>query len=120
MKALLDEQLSQQIAKVLRERGLDVEAVAERHDLREASDRDVIDVATHEQRAVITNDISDFRPIATVRLEDGNGHAGLIFLPASRRRGRNATGALADAIESLMRANPDGIPNSERWIPPPS
>ncbi len=117
MKALLDEQLSPQIARVLRERGLDVEAVAERSDLPQASDAEVFDVASREQRAVVTNNVKDFRPIAAERLADGRGHAGLILLPASRGRGRDATGALADAIETLMRAHPDGIADAEHWIP---
>ncbi len=28
------------------------------------------------------------------------------------------TGALADAIEAVMRANPEGIAGAERWIAP--
>ena len=118
MKALLDEQLSHEIARLLRERSLDVEAVCERSDLVEASDRDVLDAATREQRAVVTNDIKDFRPIAAERLVDGRGHAGLVLLAARSRRNRDATGALADAVESVMRAHPDGIANAEHWLPP--
>lgn len=118
MKALLDEQLSHEIARVLRGRGHDVEAVCERSDLAEASDGDVLDAAAREQRAVVTNDVKDFRPIAAERLVDGRGHAGLVLLLARSRRDRDATGALADAIESVMRAHPDGIPNTEHWLPP--
>jgi hypothetical protein len=119
VKALLDEQLSPLIARILRERGLDVVSAAERSDLVEAPDREVIDMATREQRAVVTNDIKDFRPLAAERLVDGRGHAGLIFLPASRSRSRDATGALADAIEAVMRAHPKGIPSAEHWIASP-
>lgn len=118
MKALLDEQLSPQIARTLRERGLDVEAVAERSDLVEASDSDIFDTATGERRAVVTNNIKDFRPLAAERLADGRGHPGLILLPARRSRRRNATGVLVDAIESVMRAHPDGIADTEHWIAP--
>jgi hypothetical protein len=118
VKALLDEQLSPQIARILRGRGLDVVAGAERSDMVEASDREVIDVATREQRAVVTNDIKDFRPIAAERLVDGRGHAGLILIPASRSRSRDATGALADAIEAVMHTHPGGIAGAEHWIPP--
>jgi Domain of unknown function (DUF5615) len=118
VKALLDEQLSPQIARVLRERGLDIEAVAERFDLPEASDREVIDVATREQRAVVTNNIKDFRPLAAERLADGRGHAGLILLPATRNRSRHATGALADAIGAVMCAHPGGVAGAEHWIAP--
>ncbi len=116
MKALLDEQLSPQIARVLRERGLDVDSVAERPDLVESSDERILDTASNEQRAVVTNDIKDFRPLAAARLADGRGHAGLILIPAARSRRRAATGDLADAIEMTMRAHLNGIANAEHWI----
>ncbi len=118
MKALLDEQFSPQIARILRERGFDVEAVCERSDLTEAPDGDVLDSATREQRAVVTNDVKDFRPLAAERLASGQGHAGLILVPASRGRSRDAMGALADAIETTMRSHLDGIAGAEHWIPP--
>ena len=50
MKTLLDEQLSPRIARVLRQRGLDVVAAAERADPREATDRDVMDAAARDGR----------------------------------------------------------------------
>jgi predicted nuclease of predicted toxin-antitoxin system len=64
VKALLDEQLSAQIAVLLRQAGYDVEAVAERPDLLGRSDRLILEVASNEGRAVITNNINDFRPLA--------------------------------------------------------
>lgn len=116
MKLLLDEQLSPQIARVLRERGLDAEAVGERDDLREAPDRDVMETAARERRAVVTNNVKDLRPIAAERLSVGRGHAGLVLLPATRSRRHDATVALADAIEAVARANPRGLAESERWV----
>lgn len=118
MRALLDEQRSGQIARLLRARGLDVEAVVERADLLQAADREVIETAAHEDRAVVSNNIKDFRPLAAQRTTDGRGHAGLILLPAGRSRSRDATGTIADAIEAVMRAHPDGIPSAEHWIAP--
>jgi Domain of unknown function (DUF5615) len=118
VRVLLDEQLSGQIARLLRERGLDAHAVVERPDLLQASDREVMDAARREDRAVVTNNIKDFRPLAADRLADGRGHAGLILLPARRSRTRGATGTLADAIETVMRAHPDGILDTEHWIAP--
>ncbi len=118
MKALLDEQLSGQVARLLRERGLDVQAVVERSDLLQSSDREVMEAALREERAVVTNNIKDFRPLAAERLADGRGHAGLILLPASRSRRREATGSLADAIEAVMRSHPGGINGAEHWIAP--
>jgi predicted nuclease of predicted toxin-antitoxin system len=115
---LLDEQLSGLIARLLRERGLDAEAVVERADLPQAPDHEVIATAGREGRAVVTNNVKDFRPLAAERIASGRGHAGLILLPAGRSRSREATGAIADAIEALMRAHPDGIPSAEHWIAP--
>lgn len=118
MRALLDEQLSSLIAMTLRGRGLDVEAVTERPDLPQATDAQVMDVAAREGRAVVTNNLKDFRPIAAERLATGRGHCGLILLPSRRSRSREATGAIADAIERLMRAHPDGIAGAEHWLQP--
>lgn len=118
MKALLDEQLSPLIPRLLRERGLDVEAVAERSDLLEAPDSEVLDVATGEGRAVVTSNVKDFRPLAAERLTDGRGHAGVILMPANRRCTRADAGRLADAIEAVTRTHPDGIAGSEHWLAP--
>jgi hypothetical protein len=118
VRALLDEQLSSQIAVELRSRGLDAVAVTERADLVRTSDEQVLAAATAERRAVVTNTIKDFRPLAAARLAAGRSHAGLILLPARRSRTRAAVTALANGIEAVMRANPDGIADSERWLAP--
>jgi hypothetical protein len=118
LRVLLDEQLSGQIARLLRERDLDAQAVVERRDLTQAADRDVLETALREGRAVVTNNIKDFRPLAAERIADGRGHAGLILLPTRRSRRRDATGTLAAAIETVMRAHPGGIPGAEHWIAP--
>ena len=118
MKALLDEQLSPLIAALLRQRGHDVIAVAEHRDLLGSSDRHILEVATRDQRAVVTNNIKDYRPLAAERLARGLPPAGLILLPSTRTRTRDAVAAVADAIEQILLAHPDGIASSERWIPP--
>lgn len=118
MRALLDEQLSPQIAVLLRQAGCDVEAVADRSDLVGRSDRFILEVASNEGRAVITNNVKDFRPIAAEWLAQGRVHAGLILLPSSRTRTRGAISALVDRIESVLRDNPHGLSGSERWIGP--
>ena len=81
MRALLDEQLSPQIAVPLRQAGHDVDAVADREDLAGRSDRIILEVACSEGRAVVTNNIKDFRPLAAERLAQGRVHAGLIVPP---------------------------------------
>ena len=118
MKALLDEQLSPQIAVLLRQVGLDVEAVADRPDLVGRSDMVIFEVACREDRAVITNNIKDFRPLAAQWLAQGRVHGGLILLPSARTRTRAATTMLADRIACILQDNPDGLTSSERWISP--
>ncbi len=118
MRAILDEQLSPQIAELLRKAGYDVDAVAEREDLAGRSDRIVFEAAIAEGRAVVTNNIKDFRPLAAERLAQGRGHCGLILLPSARTRTRQSVSAIAEAIESILRDHPVGLDSSERWIGP--
>ena len=118
MKVILDEQLSPHIATLLRKAGFDVEAVADREDLVGRSDRFILEVACREGRAVVTNNIKDFRPLAAEWLAHGRVHAGLIMLPSTRTRTRNTIAAVAGAIENVLRDHPDGLTGSERWIGP--
>jgi hypothetical protein len=118
VRAILDEQLSPQIAAKLPKAGYDVDAVAERADLVGRSDRIVLEVATREGRAVVTNNIKDFRPLGAEWLARGRVHAGLILLPSKRTRTRDAVTAIADAIECVLREHPDGLAGGERWIAP--
>ena len=118
MKVILDEQLSPQIATLLRKAGFDVEAVADREDLVGRSDRFILEVACREGRAVVTNNLKDFPPLAAEWLAHGRVHAGLIMLPSTRTRTRNTIAAVAGAIENVLRDHPDGLTGSERWIGP--
>ena len=118
MKALIDEQLSPDIAKLLRNRGHDVEAVAEREELVGSPDRVIFEVAAAEGRAVVTNNIKDFRPLAAEWLAQGRTHAGLILLPSARARSRSAISVLADAIEGVIMSKPGDLTCSEHWIGP--
>jgi predicted nuclease of predicted toxin-antitoxin system len=118
VRVILDEQLSPQIAALLRKAGYDADAVAEREDLIGRSDRAILEVAWREGRAVVTNNIKDFRPLAAEWLAQGRVHAGLILLPSTRTRSRNAIAAVAAAIETVLRDHPDGLSGSERWIGP--
>jgi predicted nuclease of predicted toxin-antitoxin system len=118
VRAILDEQLSPQIAALLRKAGYDVHAVADREDLAGRSDRIILELASSESRAVITNNIKDFRPLAAEWLAQGRLHAGLILLPPARTRTRHAIASIADAIETVLRDHPDGLSGSERWIGP--
>jgi hypothetical protein len=67
---------------------------------------------------VVTGNLRLFRPIAGARLARGAGHGGLILVPGWRSLASDATGATADAIEQVMRSNPEGIEDSERRLAP--
>jgi len=117
VRALLDAQLSHEIGHLLRVRGLDVDAVTTRDDIADnAPDARIMDIAAGEDRAVITNNVKDLRPIAARRLQRGQGHGGLILVPSTRPRTKAASTALADEIETVMRANPGGLAGTERWL----
>ncbi|MGH2850440.1 MAG: DUF5615 family PIN-like protein, partial [Solirubrobacteraceae bacterium] len=73
MRALVDEQLSPQLARLLRHRGHDVVSVRDLPALRGAGDRAVLDVAFEERRALITGNTWDFRHLAAERLARGQG-----------------------------------------------
>ncbi len=118
MKALLDEHLSPTISQLLREIGLDAVAVLERPDLIGASDRMILEIASDEGRAVVTNNVKDFRPLTVEFLARGRVHGGLVLLPSTRSRTKSAIGALVSAIAGIMRAHPDGIAGGEEWIGP--
>lgn len=118
MKALLDEQLSPQIAVLLRQAGHDVVGAAGRDDLVGRRDRLILEVASRERRAVVTNNIKDFRPLAAECLAQGRTHGGLILVPSSRTRTHAAVSTLAGAIERVLRDHPNGLSGSERWIGP--
>ena len=118
MRAILDEQLSPHIAVLLRQAGYNVDAVASREDLAGRSDRVIFEVACGENRAVVTNNIKDFRPLAAEWLAQGKVHAGLVLLPSTRTRTRDTIAAVAAAIENVLRDHPDGLSGRERWIGP--
>ena len=118
MRAILDEHLSPQIAVLLRKAGYDVDAIADRDDLVARSDRTILEVACREGRAVVTNNIKDFRPLAAEWLAQGKVHAGLVLLPSTRTRNRDAIAAVAAAIETILRDHPDGLSSRECWIGP--
>jgi len=122
VRLLLDEMLSPQIARNLRERGHDVVALSERAEWMSLGDDDVIELARTQRRAVVTNNLRDYRPrAATAALPDGRGHHGMIFIPGSYRLRRAAVGAITDALLAQLAAHPGerDLYNRETWLSSP-
>ena len=117
MKLLLDEMFSSAIAAALRSRGHDAVAIKEHPEWHAASD--VISLARAERRAIVTNNVRDFRPLhAELVAARGEGHVGMVFVPASARRTKAATGQLVAALEAKLAEYPgdEDLANAETWI----
>jgi predicted nuclease of predicted toxin-antitoxin system len=80
VKLLLDEMISWRIAAELRGRGHDVVAVTrDRPALESQVDPNVLAAAATEQRAVVTNNVRDYRAAHERMRVRGEDHYGLIY-----------------------------------------
>jgi predicted nuclease of predicted toxin-antitoxin system len=119
LKLLLDEMFSPLVAAELRARGHDAVAIKERGEWQSLSDPDVIALARTEQRAVVTSNLRDFRPLqAELVAPGGEGHLGMVFVPTSVRRMRAATGQIVTALGARLADYPgdEDLANGETWI----
>jgi len=119
VRLLLDEMLAPAIARELRARGHDAEAVAGHPDRQSLSDPEILAIARAEHRAVVTNNVQDFRPLHTEAITPGGlGHYGMIFIPGSYRRAKADTGKIVSALEAILAAHPGeaDLANGEAWL----
>lgn len=107
LRLLLDEHFSPKIAQGLRKLGHDVVAVKERLDLLARSDRAHFAAMQDQRRAIVTQDLGDFRPLLEQAANDGERTYGLICVPSKIRLRRDATGQLLAALDRLLKENPD-------------
>lgn len=121
MRLLLDEQYSPKVAEELRRRGHDVVAVGERPDLQAADDESLLVEATEAGRAVVTNNVRDFVPIARRFGAAGRRHSGLIFTSdQSLPRSRAGIGPLVQALTRTLGERPgdDALFDQTLWLEP--
>ncbi len=119
MKLLLDEMLSPVIARELRERGHDVESVAGNPGREAMSDTDVLALARAEHRAIVTNNLRDYRPLHNEAIvPGGDGHFGMIFMPGTYRRTKADIGRVIAALEAILAHHPgeNDLANGEAWL----
>lgn len=119
MKLLLDEMFSSLVAAELRARGHDAVAITERDEWHSLSDPDVVALARTEQRAVVTANLRDFRPLhAELVAPGGEGHLGMVFVPTRFRLTTAATGQIVAALEARLADYPgdQDLANGETWI----
>jgi len=107
------------MAEHLRRKGHNVEGVVERDDLIGEPDEVVFEAAQNEQRAVVTENLPDYRQLANEALAMGESHHGLV-LTSNRswpRHRRDTAAALATALDELLNQRPadDALLNQEWW-----
>jgi hypothetical protein len=123
LRLLLDEHFSPEIARQLRARGHDVVAVSERPDLRGRPDRVHFASLPDQQRAIVTRDLGDFRPLLAEALRRGTPTYGIVCVSRRFPSTRKDIGRLVDALAALIDANPtpDAIikQGGEVWLEDP-
>jgi len=107
LKLLLDEHLSPEIARQLRDLGHNVVAVGERVDLRGRPDRVHFASLPDEQRTIVTRDLADFRPLLAEALRRGTNNYGLVCVPQRFSFNREGIGRVVRALDALLRAHPE-------------
>lgn len=107
MKLALDHHYSPLIAEGLRERGHDAIAAVEAG-WEADDDEPLLARCADDQRVLLTNNVADFAVIGRGWQTEGRSHHGLIFTSdASLPRTRDNIGRYVDALDALMRDNPE-------------
>lgn len=119
MRLLLDEMLSPLVAQALRDRGHDVEALVASPSYRALSDDEVMVLVREQRRALVTDNIADFRPRHYEAIVPGGpGHFGTVFLPSGYRRSRADIGRVVEALEAKLAEYPGDrdLADGETWL----
>lgn len=113
MKVYLDENLSPEIARLLRDRGIDAVSA---HELRkhQVADRAQLALATAEGRALVTRDVVDFLLLSGQMIAANTEHAGIIVVQASFRG--NEFQEIAAGIHEIVRQYPGGLRGSVVYL----
>ena len=94
-------------------------AVAERPELRERSDDDVLEAATAEHRAVVSENARHFASLHRRRIDEGRTHYGIVLI-SSRRfpRRKGLHRPLVSALRSLLLAHStdDSLKDQLIWL----
>jgi Domain of unknown function (DUF5615) len=93
--------------------------VAGDRDREGRSDPEVMAWARTEHRAIVTNNLRDFRPLHHEAITPGGpGHYGMVFMPGSYRRAKDDTGRIIAALQTMLAQYPGGkdLANGETWL----
>ena len=112
MRLLLDEMYPPALAERLADRGHDVTAVKQDPSLEGLADDALLARAHEDGRAVVTENVRDFVPLAQALAAAGTPHSGIVFVPRNSfprdRANIEATlGALVTALDALLEEDSD-------------
>jgi predicted nuclease of predicted toxin-antitoxin system len=119
VRLLLDEHYSPEIARQLRGRGHDAVAVAERADLIGLADDELLRRMAREGRAILTNNVKDFVPLATRATLAGGTHFGLLLTSdRSLPRRLDAIGRFVQVLDGWLQrhGDEDSCRDQVQWL----
>lgn len=73
------------------------------------------DYARSERRAVVTENVRDYRPLAEALLAAGESHSGLVFTTETRWP-RTDPGSLITGIDAMLASTPGEPVDAEIWL----
>lgn len=103
MKFLVDEDLSEELASILRRNGIDAVHIRE-IGLSGADDHEVLDEAARQKRCVITRNRNDFLMLTEFYFNESRPHNGVLVVPRSYPG--NQASKIAKAVITLCRNHP--------------
>lgn len=78
-----------------------------------------MDLARSERRALVTNNLVDFRPLHHEAVTPGgSGHFGMVFMPGSHRRTKADVGRIVTALQAKLDDFPGerDLADGETWL----
>lgn len=122
MRLLLDEMYPAHLARALRERAMDVTGVDERDPLKGLADEELLVIAAREERAIVSENVSDFMRLYGEWAAAGRDHAGVV-IALSSRFSRTPAGyeTLVTALAELCseRSDRDPLRNAVHFLTRP-
>jgi predicted nuclease of predicted toxin-antitoxin system len=114
---LLDEMLSPAIAQQLREHGADVVAITAEPTMRGMADPDVLELATGQDRLLVTENVKDFAPLSTLWAAQGRTHPGIVFVSSKAfPHNRDRIGRLSAALVGRLDADRWPVPGQVEFF----
>lgn len=113
LKLYLDEDIDPHLATALRNRGFNVVTVSE-VGLRGETDREQLEYAASENRALVTFNIRDFARLHREWQYEGKQHSGIIVSPQITKR---KFGKMLHMLQQLLiYSQPEEISNQLRYL----